>query len=199
MPARVDRLDIALGQVLRSARLRAGLTMAQLAEGAEISQPHLSQMENGKVAPSINTLYRLATALRISPQELLPASTGEDLVVIRATDGERTPIAEGPDAALARVLVGSPGRSLQVQEVVAEPGTWLGGWFDHEGEEFLLVLEGGLLLDLEGAAETLLGVGDGVWYRSATPHRWRAGSSGRVRVLAVSSVAGGPADPPHVH
>ena len=95
------------------------------------------------------------------------------------------------------MLLASPGRSLQVQEVVAEPDSWLGDWFDHEGEEFLLILEGALLLQLQGAGDTELGAGDAVWYRSATPHRWRADSAERVRVLAVSSVAGRPVEPPH--
>lgn len=197
MPARQDRLDIALGRVLRSARQRAGLTMQQLAEQADISQPHLSQLENGKAAPSINTLYRLATALRVSPQDLLPSAPGDEPVLVRATDGERTPIAERADAAVSRVLLGSPGRALQVQEVVAEPGSWLGDWFDHEGEEFLYLVEGTLLVEIDGAAPVVLQAGDGIWYSSARPHRWRAETDERVRVLAVSAVPASRSDSPH--
>ena len=182
------QLDLSLGQALKAVRVKAGLTMASLAQLAEISQPHLSQMENGKVSPSISTLYRLANALQVSPQELLPSTSVSELVVIRAGETEATPISDQPGAALARVLLSSPGRNLQVQEILVEEGNNLGDWFDHEGEEFLYVLEGSITIELENNEPRELDVGDSAWYPSDIPHRWVAAQH-PVRVLAVSSIA----------
>lgn len=183
-----NQLDYSLGRVLRSVRQRSGLTMATLAQLADISQPHLSQMENGKVSPSISTLYRLATALGVSPQELLPSTPTSDLVVIRAGESEATPISDRPNAALSRVLLGSPGRSLQVQEVVVTEGQDLGDWFEHEGEEFVYVLEGSVIIELRDNEARRLEAGDSAWYPSAVPHRWRVTGSFPLRVLAASAV-----------
>lgn len=182
------QLDFSLGRTLKAVRTKAGLTMASLAQLAEISQPHLSQMENGKVSPSISTLYRLANALQVSPQELLPSTPVSELVVIRAGETEATPISDQPGAALARVLLGSPGRNLQVQEILVEAGDSLGDWFDHEGEEYLYVLEGSITIELKDNDPRELGVGDSAWYPSDIPHRWVAAQH-PVRVLAVSSIA----------
>lgn len=182
------QLDLSLGQALKAVRVKAGLTMARLAQLADISQPHLSQMENGKVSPSISTLYRLANALQVSPQELLPSTPVSELVVIRAGETEATPISDQPGAALARVLLGSPGRNLQVQEILVKEQDTLGDWFDHEGEEFLYVLEGSVTIELRDHAPQQISVGDSAWYPSDIPHRWVAAQH-PVRVLAVSSIA----------
>jgi transcriptional regulator with XRE-family HTH domain len=189
-------IDRSLGTALRAARGRAGLTAQVLAARAGISQPHLSQMENGKVSPSIATLYRLASALGVSPQELLPDARTDDVVIARAGDGEGTPIEDRPDAALARVLVGSPGRLLQVQEVTIAPGQGAGGWFEHAGEEFLYVLEGAIVLEVGNAAPEHLGRGDAAWYASQRPHRWTVVDGEGARILAVSGL---PTPTPLVH
>jgi DNA-binding XRE family transcriptional regulator len=121
-------LGSVLGRSLRAARRRAGLTMDSLAEMSGVSQPHLSQMENGRVSPSISTLYRLANALGVSPQQLLPNMAEDELQVIPSGSVPTTPIVDSPSAALARVLVGSPDKLLQAQEVTVSPGQDLGQW-----------------------------------------------------------------------
>lgn len=53
----------ALGRQLREAREAAGLTQAELAERTAIPQSHLSKIEHGKHAVTIDVLCRLADAL----------------------------------------------------------------------------------------------------------------------------------------
>ncbi|MEI7548498.1 MAG: helix-turn-helix transcriptional regulator, partial [Actinomycetota bacterium] len=52
-----------LGTAIRGLRLAVGLTMVELADRAGLSQPFLSQIENGRARPSMQSLYRIATAL----------------------------------------------------------------------------------------------------------------------------------------
>ena len=56
-----------------AARLRkaAGLTQEQLAERSGFSQQYLSDLERGKLNPTVVTLYELATALGVSHAELV--------------------------------------------------------------------------------------------------------------------------------
>jgi DNA-binding XRE family transcriptional regulator len=56
---------------LRSLRLRAGLTQAQLASGVGLRQPNISSFEAGQRVPSVPTLRRLAKVLNVSTDELL--------------------------------------------------------------------------------------------------------------------------------
>ena len=50
------------GDLLREARLRAGLTQAQLAERAGTARSQISRYERGDVLPSLETLRRLIRA-----------------------------------------------------------------------------------------------------------------------------------------
>ncbi len=59
------------GQRLREARIRAGLSQSELEERSGIPKARLSRYENGHVAPSIQTLERLAAALGVSEASLL--------------------------------------------------------------------------------------------------------------------------------
>ena len=185
-----ENLGSILGRSLRAARRRAGLTMDTLAEMSGVSQPHLSQMENGRVSPSISTLYRLANALGVSPQQLLPSMAGDELQVIRAGSTPATPILDSPTAAAARVLVGSPDKLLQVQEVAVAPGQDLGQWFKHEGEEFVYVTAGSILVELLGGSSGELAAGDSAWYDATVEHRWQLAGDQPAQLIAVSAVAG---------
>jgi transcriptional regulator with XRE-family HTH domain len=59
-----------LGEYLRDQRRAAELTLRQLAEQAGVSNPYLSQIENGLRRPSAEVLQRLAAALRVSAEAL---------------------------------------------------------------------------------------------------------------------------------
>jgi transcriptional regulator with XRE-family HTH domain len=179
-------IERAIGAAIRAARLASGLSMTALAEQCGVSQPYLSQLEHGKGSPSINTLYRIANALGVSPQDLLPDET-DDVVVIRHDSRPATPIEDRPDAALARVLHGAPEALLQVQEVSVEPDQFLGGFFDHDGEEMVYVLEGSISVEIGGRPPAALEAGDAVWYAATLPHRWTRLGDAPARMLVVSA------------
>lgn len=60
-----------LGAYLRSQRQLANLSLRQLADMAQISNPYLSQLERGLHEPSVRVLSSLAKALNISAETLL--------------------------------------------------------------------------------------------------------------------------------
>ena len=77
-----------LGAEIRRRRLDAGLTLVRLAEMAQLSQPFLSQVENERAQPSIESLGRIAQALGTTPQSWFsaPAERGVPLAVVRSVD-----------------------------------------------------------------------------------------------------------------
>lgn len=60
-------LSAAIGERLRQARERAGLSGAALARHAEASSSTVSHIELGKFIPRLDTAEKLAKALRIAP------------------------------------------------------------------------------------------------------------------------------------
>lgn len=64
-----------LGEYIRSWRLSYGMTQSELARRAEMSGPHLTQIESGKIAlPNADVRRRLAIAMGISHVTLLLAA-----------------------------------------------------------------------------------------------------------------------------
>ncbi|MEX2169735.1 MAG: helix-turn-helix transcriptional regulator [Pirellulales bacterium] len=57
------------GEVLRKAREGAGMTQEHLAFEAEVDRTYISRLENDRMSPTLDTLFRLSKALGI------PAST----------------------------------------------------------------------------------------------------------------------------
>jgi transcriptional regulator with XRE-family HTH domain len=64
------RTATALGEIIRQQRELAELSMRQFAEIAGISNPYLSQIENGLRAPSQQVLESIASALKVSSDAL---------------------------------------------------------------------------------------------------------------------------------
>lgn len=60
-----------LGRNAKACRLNAGLTQEQLSERSGFSQQYISDMERGKLNPTIVSLYELAQALGTTPVALI--------------------------------------------------------------------------------------------------------------------------------
>jgi transcriptional regulator with XRE-family HTH domain len=76
-----------LGERLKDIRLKAGLTLRELARQANVSPSFISQIENGKSQPSVATLYSFSQLLNVSVDELFESKES----VSRAL------VADGPD------------------------------------------------------------------------------------------------------
>src|SRR5690242_2729158 len=68
---------IAVGEKLRVARREQQLSLRELASRAGVSASLLSQIESGKVIPSANSLYQIATALELPVHAFFPQTSEE--------------------------------------------------------------------------------------------------------------------------
>ena len=77
---------LALGERLRSARLRLYFSQTQVAQRVGITQGAYSQIESGKIRPRLPLLRSLGALLHLSLAELLPlAGYGVDAFVTSVT------------------------------------------------------------------------------------------------------------------
>lgn len=70
--------DMKIGENIRHARQKAGLTQKELGEKLGISQAAVGQFESDKANPKIETLMKIATALNIKLSELVPINNALD-------------------------------------------------------------------------------------------------------------------------
>lgn len=73
---RLAQVALAIGQRLKTARLAARLTLAEVAKRAALSEGFLSRLERGEVSASIANLVQLADVLGLHLGELFGAAAG---------------------------------------------------------------------------------------------------------------------------
>jgi transcriptional regulator with XRE-family HTH domain len=100
------------GELIRSARRRAGLSQAALAAASGIVQPLISRYESGQVQPTLPTLERLISAaggrLRIAVDATPPTGQGGAPRPVATHRGPTDEESRGMDAAFVRLLENQP-------------------------------------------------------------------------------------------
>lgn len=164
---------LALGRTILRARTERKQTMRALATEAGISQPFLSQIENGRTMPSLLTLYRLAKALGVPTSELIPGEIDRPVIhLVRRDEGQRVPVSEARNAAIGRMLSSGSGRATTVTEYRVRREEDLGRGYVSDGELLVYVVEGSILVVIEGTGEWTLSPGDSMSYPGSAPNHW---------------------------
>ena len=78
----------AIGRRIADLRREVGLTQGELAEKADISVVHLSNIELGKKMPGLSTLIRIAEAFDVATDWILRANTPGTYAVANEKIGE---------------------------------------------------------------------------------------------------------------
>jgi transcriptional regulator with XRE-family HTH domain len=179
-----------IGSRLRDLRGARELSLRQLARLIGASPSLLSQIENGKVTPSVDTLYLLSAALGVPVAAFFgqPAATDPGPAgarVVRATHRQRIELEHG--VTWENLLPGEEA-GLRFMEIHYAPGAHSGDhMLRHPGRDLFVVLEGQLTLRV-GFAEHVLGPGDAISFADFAPHHVRNG--GTVEARAILCVVG---------
>ncbi|MBI2281091.1 MAG: helix-turn-helix transcriptional regulator [Bacteroidetes bacterium] len=64
-------LKIAFGKTLKSLRVEKGFTQEKLAELSNLDVTFISKMENGKLQPSLTTIFSISKALGVQASYLI--------------------------------------------------------------------------------------------------------------------------------
>jgi transcriptional regulator with XRE-family HTH domain len=79
-------LDGAFGSILRERRDSQHMSQDQLAQAAGLSRTSVVNIEKGRQGVSLDSLYKLASALGCQPGDLLPSAPSMDLPKITIGD-----------------------------------------------------------------------------------------------------------------
>ena len=161
-----------VGERVRDARRALGLTMAQFAEIAEISLGMVSKIEHGQTSPSLSTLTRLAHASRVPITAFFRGLDEEHDVVIVRSDERMEILHEGTREGHVYEDLGSlrgKTRIIEPMMVTLESSDEVFPLFQHEGVEFLHMLEGAMDYGY-GPKNYRLGAGDTIQIHGEVAH-----------------------------
>ena len=192
-----------LGPRLRAMRQERGLSLRELARRLALSPSSISQIETGKLQPSVRTLNAFAAELGVTMDEVLfDPSAGETSAqvddgasgvaapspAVQRADGRPT-VTVNPGVTWERLMFW-PDEDVEFIEATYAPGGASGpggALVRHGGREFGHVIRG-TLHAVVGFDEFVLGPGDSITFQSTTPHRF--GNEGSETARAIWVVRG---------
>ncbi|MCU0539669.1 MAG: XRE family transcriptional regulator [Desulfobacterales bacterium] len=177
----------AIGARIRALRQEKGVSLEELSRLTGFEVGFLSAIEADEVQPQLGTMIKLSKALDSAFGRLV-SGTGDKLFSITRR-GERVSAARSTARAGKKHLYSykslTPGvkghhmEALVVQLLVSQDKEMS----VHEGEEFVFVLNGTVLLEIGGERHELE-PGDSAYYLSTTPHLISA-KEDKATILAV--------------
>jgi len=177
----------ALGERIKTLRRERELQQRQLAEKAELTPSMVSQIESGRLTPSLNTLGRIAAALSVPIAALFDGQAAGRIQVTRRKDcpvvsfdgsSEKwTVLGAGLFEGKIRAVVSAldpRARGVTTDKVVIKPGQM----------KLFYVLDGTVGLRYNGQRQTLE-AGDSALLDGGLPHGWENLGTRKARVLWV--------------
>ena len=179
-PPPVSRKRPLVGGQIRRRRRDRGLTLSAVADLTGLNIGYLSQVENDKASPSLETLSALAAALDVPiAWFLLDSSIGPRLVRASERPRRRLPASSGG----MTQVDGGIARDIAIFEGTIPSGTRT-GFHAHPGDEHHVVLSGRLRIT-QGESVVEAGPGDYVLLDGTLPHDAEAIGDQPVRLLIV--------------
>lgn len=157
----------ALGGKIRKRRRAVDMTLQQVSERVGLSIGFLSQIERGTSTPSLASLCNIAEALGTSVDVFVKTPRQSGAV---SRQGEREAFSLG-DVRRTYELLGRnfPETKLHPSLVRRPPGH-VSELMRNDGEDFVYMLEGSMVLELDGERH-VLNKGDSMHFQSHLPHR----------------------------
>jgi transcriptional regulator with XRE-family HTH domain len=175
-----------IGERIKRLRLKKSMGLVELGRHTGLSASFLSQLETGRVVPTLRNLARIAMVFSKDLSYFFEAEPSTLFRIHRKKDRVRLPQtgAEDPTYYFESLGYMVPDRQLDpyYAEFVPLKKTVEVRPHVHPGYEFLYLLEGELEIrhaDKVHALET----GDGVYFDASTPHAYRC--LGRVPAVAI--------------
>ena len=163
-------MDKDIGRRLREIRTRFELSQRQLARQSGVANATISQIEAGKLNPTVSMLKRVLEGIPINLSEFFSDDfESAEQVFFRAE--ELTEIADG-DVSFMQVGSNLRSKSVQMLKECYQPGAGTGRHaITHEGEECGIVLSGRLQVTV-GDQKSILRAGDAYYFKSNQPHHF---------------------------
>jgi transcriptional regulator with XRE-family HTH domain len=175
--------EYAVGEKIRTLRLKKKMGLVELGKHTGLSPALLSKIERGRLFPTLPTLLRIALVFSVGLEFFFSGSRDKPLVAV-VRKGERVALPERPGARKMAYRF----ESLDYPATERRFNSYYAEFFpvatedlrphDHPGVEFIYSLQGTLSVHV-GETEYALQAGDAMYFDATVPHSYRR-SGGRL-------------------
>ncbi|MBW4037487.1 MAG: helix-turn-helix domain-containing protein [Acidobacteria bacterium] len=169
--------DKRIGERIKYLRQRKHMGLVELGKHTGLSASFLSQLETGRVVPTLRNLARIAMVFSKDLSYFFEPERFELFRIVRAEERQKLPQtgAEEPGyyfESLGQVPSDQP-IAPYVAEFLPSNGKRVAKAHQHTGNEFLYVLDGTLKLEHDGKVEAL-DAGDAVFFNAEAVHSYES-------------------------
>ena len=165
-----------IGERIRRLRLKKSMGLVELGKLTGLSASFLSQLETGRVVPTLRNLARIAMVFSKDLSYFFESDAGAVFRIHRRKDRVRLPQTgvETPSYFFESLGYMVPDRHMDpyYAEFIPLTGEMAPAAHMHAGFEFLYLLEGELALR-HGEQVCTLEAGDAVYFDASTPHSYQ--------------------------
>jgi transcriptional regulator with XRE-family HTH domain len=178
-------VDAGIGARLRAVRAAYGLSQRELARRAGVTHGTISLIETERVSPSVSSLKKVLDGIPMSLAEFFTLDTGERRSVFYRA--EELPDVGSGDICWRLVGADRRQRTITLLHETYGPGADTGEeMLTHEGEESGVIVRGEIELTVAGQVRRL-GAGDGYYFESRLPHRFRNPGDAPCEIVSANS------------
>lgn len=152
---------------IRELRKKKNLTLKDLSEKTGLSVSFLSQVENNSSSLAITSLKKIADALDVSMGYFFTEPMSHNFLV--KDEDQKVFQIGNSNSKFVRLSGTFPERNMEAMMVIIPAEQKHGDKYGHIGEEFIYVLEGVIILNLDGK-EFIAKKGESIHFPSTFPH-----------------------------
>ena len=179
-----------IGRKIRQLRMRKKIGLTDLGKHTGLSASMLSQLENGRLNPTLSTLTRIAMVFDVGLEHFFSQSQEKLIAIDRAGSRMRFPDRrDKPVPSYFFECLAFDALNKNIQAYIADFPLSTDEAKDehvHDGGELIYVIKGTLLLHFADADYTLAG-GDSVYFDSSKPHGYCGLSEEGTQAIVVTT------------
>lgn len=195
----IDKFNVSIGKKMKALRTEKQYTLKNLGDLTGLSTGFLSQLERGMTTVAIDSLGKIAAALNVDLSYFFITNQNEeektDMYKDRAESSfivrsyERNVVNIGAEFVQYDLAVNLQNKSMMPRIIDLMPlvdSEEPTNEFQHDGEEFVYVLEGVLSILIDHVRYDLF-PGDSAYFESCKMHNWRNNTNKMVKILVLNT------------
>lgn len=173
-----------IGHKIKQLRQSRKMTLQELGDQVGLSVGYLSQLERGISTIAVDTLDKIAKIFDKRALDFFEEAKPSNSPVMREKDAPIDSVSETIRTFTLSTNLTENDMYAKLVEIMPQEKIEKISTYEHEGEEFVYILEGVLTLILSDKTYTLY-PGDTAQYRSTDKHNWANYHNTRLRFVEV--------------
>lgn len=176
-----------ISKKLKQFRKTKGITLEELSKLADLSQGHLSKIENGQRFAPVSTLQKIATALGINVNGFFEGSeeneTPQSCDIVYQKNHSK--LKQEGDEAYSFIPLLNKYKNKQMSPFLMILESGQKGTYSHDSEEFFFVIKGEVEFSYEGESH-LFKKHDSIYFDSRKDHTFYNSTSKQTLLLSIN-------------